>query len=307
MISMLPSHFELNEFKCQEMQFYQSDSSERGNGNIMSSGRGSIARSSLSQSSCEQQNEKAIQMMGRRSVEYLMECPSQQQHHHRHHDHKRGSQEDRMMDMDIHSLGASTEQLLSEIGKHKSDRDTDMNMDTDKDMDNGESMTPELDPPQRDVPKLSSQNWASNGSLKAPALTPSARTFSGIGGNEDNMDISAIGAYGGFDDKFASLQSSIASNSKLVEKTDVDILSGRGAGTTSHPGNMRFRRLIEERKPKYKNMKTKDEKKNFTLEVKATIDSYGGRFLKKNIVTGTWVVMAHEEARKKISQCFREK
>jgi len=91
-----------------------------------------------------------------------------------------------------------------------------------------------------------------------------------------------------------------------VVATDLDVLSGRGAMTNAHPGNIRYRQLIEDYKPEYAALTSKHKKCAFTVRIMEEIKGYGGRFLTKACVKGPWVVKKPNAARKKISQSLRE-
>ena len=90
------------------------------------------------------------------------------------------------------------------------------------------------------------------------------------------------------------------------EPTDKDVLLGRGGGTNKHPGNIRYRREVESKKPIYRSINCKNEKTAYTNAFKDYVHSYGGRFLEKEKDTGRWMIADAGKARKKCSQAFRE-
>ena len=139
--------------------------------------------------------------------------------------------------------------------------------------------------PERKISKITSKDWLSNGSLTAPLLTKSDREL-----------------FDDFDQMKPSLHNSMVNGGA----TDLDVLSGRGAMTNAHPGNIRYRKLIEDYKPEYAALTSKQKKCAFTVRVMEEIKGYGGRFLTKACVKGPWVVKKPNAARKKISQSLRE-
>lgn len=84
-----------------------------------------------------------------------------------------------------------------------------------------------------------------------------------------------------------------------------DVLLGRGGATNNNPGNVNFREIISSRQLKYLDAKKKD-KKLIALECVETVAAKGGRFLKRDDVSGTWVEVAQAQAVKKASQALRE-
>jgi len=88
-----------------------------------------------------------------------------------------------------------------------------------------------------------------------------------------------------------------------------DVLFGRGGGTNHHPGNKRYRELVEERKTRYVNA-TRSEKPQIAQEI-VTLwrkeQKPPGRFLKLNEKTKKWDDVGYKKAREKTSQALREK
>jgi len=87
-----------------------------------------------------------------------------------------------------------------------------------------------------------------------------------------------------------------------------DVMTGRGGGTNSHPGNIKFRRIVEDKKSTYQASSTK-EKTDLTKEVVADWRALDppGRFLERNSETGLWDDIGDSLARVKCSQLFRGK
>jgi len=94
----------------------------------------------------------------------------------------------------------------------------------------------------------------------------------------------------------------------IKEPHDNDVMYGRGGGTNHHPGNKRYRKMVEERKVKYVNSKRLD-KPLVALEIIREWRGQWppGRFLKHNYKTGLWDDVGDKKAREKTSQALREK
>ena len=89
------------------------------------------------------------------------------------------------------------------------------------------------------------------------------------------------------------------------EVTDRDVKFGRGGGTNRHPGNLYFRKLVEDAKPAYL-LSKKATKGEISRSIVSAIRSQGGRWLKLNNHSGLWEDVGNEEAAKKVSQALRE-
>ncbi len=93
----------------------------------------------------------------------------------------------------------------------------------------------------------------------------------------------------------------------IDEVLDNDVMLGRGRGTNHHPGNKRFRAIVEEQKDQY-NKASRIEKPVIALavvhQVRALLPS--GRFLKLDKSTGKWFDVGDKKAREKTSQALRE-
>ena len=94
----------------------------------------------------------------------------------------------------------------------------------------------------------------------------------------------------------------------IKEPHENDVMYGRGGGTNHHPGNKRYRKMVEERKVKYVNSKRLD-KPLVALEIIREWRGQWppGRFLKHNDKTGLWDDVGDKKAREKTSQALREK
>lgn len=85
-----------------------------------------------------------------------------------------------------------------------------------------------------------------------------------------------------------------------------DVLCGRGGSINTHPGNEKFRKLIEKNKRVYLTARFKKDKRLITDSVIEDISSRGGRFLNKDTKSGLWFEVSEEKARDKTSQALRE-
>ena len=90
------------------------------------------------------------------------------------------------------------------------------------------------------------------------------------------------------------------------EPTDRDVLLGRGGLTNHHKGNKLYREKIEDFKPYYQKLSSKDEKQEFSIMVVNFVHAYGGRFLEKDVYSDGWLEVEKNKARKKVGQALRE-
>uniref|UniRef100_A0A7S3Q1V0 DUF6824 domain-containing protein n=1 Tax=Chaetoceros debilis TaxID=122233 RepID=A0A7S3Q1V0_9STRA len=93
-----------------------------------------------------------------------------------------------------------------------------------------------------------------------------------------------------------------------IEPRDNDVLCGRGGSINTHPGNARFRELVEKRKRSYIDARFKREKRLIAESILKDIRrlSPSGRFLTRAVKGGPWVEISEEKARDKTSQALRE-
>jgi len=94
----------------------------------------------------------------------------------------------------------------------------------------------------------------------------------------------------------------------IKEPGNNDCLTGRGGGTNYHPGNIKYRYMVEDNKAAYK-AATRSSKSTMSMKIVQDWRSLEppGRFLKFNEQTGLWDDVGDEEARGKVSQALREK
>ena len=94
----------------------------------------------------------------------------------------------------------------------------------------------------------------------------------------------------------------------ISEPHDHDVLYGRGGGTNHHPGNKRYRKMVEDKKLDYVNSKRLDKPLVALEIIKAWREQQPpGRFLKLDEKTGMWFDVGDKKAREKTSQALREK
>lgn len=95
------------------------------------------------------------------------------------------------------------------------------------------------------------------------------------------------------------------SGADCVDLTENDVLCGRGGITNSHPGNLRFRALVRQRKMAYINAVKRCDKPRIARQIVFKIRQMGGRFLERSR-SGTWQIVDDARAAKKVSQALRE-
>jgi hypothetical protein len=82
-----------------------------------------------------------------------------------------------------------------------------------------------------------------------------------------------------------------------------DVLFGRGQAYQNHPGNIRFRSLIDEHRDAYEQASRK-EKTKVAVEIIRLLHDRNGRFLKEDGAEA-WIEVDGVAARQKVSSCFR--
>jgi len=84
-----------------------------------------------------------------------------------------------------------------------------------------------------------------------------------------------------------------------------DVLCGRDGNSTKHPGNKRFRAIIQSYCERYQRSHKRSEKTALTLEVVSVVQEEGGRFLRFDDKLGCWVQVAHAHVHDKVSHALR--
>jgi len=92
----------------------------------------------------------------------------------------------------------------------------------------------------------------------------------------------------------------------IVEPRDQDVLFGRGGRTNHHPGNKRFRQLVEDHRQAYRQLQGNKLKQKIALDIVNLIYGENGRFLKLNSSNNMWQDVGKKAARGKTSQALRE-
>jgi len=85
---------------------------------------------------------------------------------------------------------------------------------------------------------------------------------------------------------------------------EFDVLLGRGKSSQNHPGNIRFRQLVESKRDEYERAKVL-EKTLIAERVVQTIRDLPGRFLRQD--GDLWEEVDYETARDKVAHVFRDK
>lgn len=85
-----------------------------------------------------------------------------------------------------------------------------------------------------------------------------------------------------------------------------DVICARGAAAKKHPGNIRFRQIIQQFKPIYSKAETKVDKSLLVSEIVDSVRgmSPNGGFVKK--FGNQWMEVGDSVAREKIGQCLRD-
>lgn len=96
------------------------------------------------------------------------------------------------------------------------------------------------------------------------------------------------------------------SNSGIKFYSRNDVLCGRGGGTNVHPGNRRFRVLIDANRRTYLKAR-KNDKPAISRSIVRTIREMNGRFLKKDEKLDLWFEIGDDAAREKTSQALRQR
>merc|ERR1712232_21151 len=96
-------------------------------------------------------------------------------------------------------------------------------------------------------------------------------------------------------------------NRRYVDKiTDLDVLCGRGNKSNCHPGNKKYRRVVDEMKEMYRSTEFRRIKTDLSYTIIDHVHSYGGRFVKKDEASGKYLLLSKREAQTKTSQALRE-
>ena len=103
---------------------------------------------------------------------------------------------------------------------------------------------------------------------------------------------------------FHSQSSASPDTQAKIQLSTNDVLFGRGKFVLDHPGNVRFRLIIDAYIKKY-NSCNKLEKTCITEIILKLVQERSGRFMKQNGLSDEWVEVDHDIARSKVAQSFR--
>ena len=87
-----------------------------------------------------------------------------------------------------------------------------------------------------------------------------------------------------------------------------DCILGRGGGTNHNPGNIKFRRIVEDQKSAYK-ASSRSDKPRIAMKIVTDWRALNppGRFIKLNKATGLYEDIGDAAAKEKCAQALREK
>ena len=91
----------------------------------------------------------------------------------------------------------------------------------------------------------------------------------------------------------------------VIIPTDNDVLMGKGWRLQSHPGNVRFRFLLEAYQEEYDNCRRR-KRRDVSAKLAHSLRASGIRFLEQNPDNGKWSESSMEEVGKKVGQGLRE-
>lgn len=84
-----------------------------------------------------------------------------------------------------------------------------------------------------------------------------------------------------------------------------DVYCGRDRYSHTHPGNRRFRQLINNYREIYQSSKHRDEKTRINTEIVKSVKANGGRFMRRDDATGQWHELDAASAHEKVSHALR--
>jgi hypothetical protein len=90
------------------------------------------------------------------------------------------------------------------------------------------------------------------------------------------------------------------------QPTDWDVCCGRGKRHWNHPGNLRFRQLIQSKLQRYMDTPTRSGKTLVVVSVVEEIRRSGGHFLKQDASNEQWYDIGDAEARDKVGHSLRD-
>ena len=99
----------------------------------------------------------------------------------------------------------------------------------------------------------------------------------------------------------------MSSPSETFQPRAIDVLSGRGKATYSHPGNQRYLQIIEETLEEYLVTESKHAKSRVVRNIVRTLEKKEGRkFLVKCSKTGDWTELDNKAVMDKVGHSLRD-
>ncbi|CAB9498815.1 TFIIE alpha subunit [Seminavis robusta] len=127
---------------------------------------------------------------------------------------------------------------------------------------------------------------ATNGAAPAPNVAPAPNSAPTGGRNRNRREDPAVKDY--------------------FDKTNRDILCGRGSRTNHWDGNIHYLAVISEAQPIYNTLQRRKDKTSISWGIVDRMKKEGRRFLKEETETQKWFEITKKAAREKVSQALRE-
>jgi hypothetical protein len=90
----------------------------------------------------------------------------------------------------------------------------------------------------------------------------------------------------------------------MTALSQFDVLCGRTAESYAHPGNTRFREIVQQRRKEYRSATRRSDKNLITKQVIQSVQQPGGRFLRFDARVG-WTPLSDEDMYEKVSHALR--
>ena len=95
--------------------------------------------------------------------------------------------------------------------------------------------------------------------------------------------------------------------SKDFSPGDKDVICAKGKEATEHPGNKRFRAMVNMLANEYGNAKSRYEKTTLVNQIMDHVHIVGGTFVRYESISSEWFEVSESMAREKVGQRLREK
>ncbi|CAJ1935472.1 unnamed protein product [Cylindrotheca closterium] len=99
---------------------------------------------------------------------------------------------------------------------------------------------------------------------------------------------------------------SMTSQSLVLKPTENDVLLGRGRSIQNHPGNIRFREIVDSYQDEY-DRTPRNQRRNVSISVATRLKANGTRFLEQRKDSRGWEESSFEKCELTIRQLFRSK